>query len=128
MGIPCWVCSQNKKHTRALTEGEEDLFPGPMSPINCRLMMELMWDLVEQLRLPSVRQMAKRLGVREEQLRPYYRRVLHYLFLRQEEANEGLELGGAGDSKPQWETPRHAEGGMEGTQRQAGLAGPPRPL
>eukprot|EP00973_Karenia_brevis_P080735 11201195-Karenia_brevis.AAC.1 len=72
MTLPIFVCTTNSHHTRRLTEGEEDLLPGPMSPFNIRLFMEMLWEMNDGMNVPSPAWIARRVGLDAKSVTPYY--------------------------------------------------------
>jgi hypothetical protein len=95
--VPVYVCSTNSKHQMPLTEGEEDLFPSANSKFNLRLYFQMLWDICYGLGTPSPEALSAFLGIKVDNLRPYYDRVLKYVELYQEEQNANLVVGGLGD-------------------------------
>jgi hypothetical protein len=106
ISVPVYVCSVNSKHMQHLTEGHEDVFPGPMSPVTLRRYLEFLWLLTDGLTVPSCIQLARDLGVKPESLRPYYNRVLEYVAVHQGHENAKMRLGGAGDPEAKKDTDR----------------------
>lgn len=106
VSIPIYVCSVNAKHTRQITRGHEDLFPGPMSPVNIRMFMEFLWRLADGMDLPSCTKLARDVGFKPDSLRPYYNRVLEFVAMYQAKQNAELRLGGAGNPEASQECDR----------------------
>ena len=88
VNVPGYTCTQNKKHKMQMTQGEEDLFPPPLSPLNLRFFCELLWDVCDGLTVPSPAIIARKLGMQRENVTPYLNRVLHYIAAAQEEDND----------------------------------------